>query len=74
VLGGTAIAMTLFGDNDHLGGKLPYTMYAAPVYWVVCLCMGTGVPRRGFPTTPTPTRISVCVMFMWAIPWSHVRG
>ena len=24
-----AIAMTLFGQNDHLGGKLTYTMYPA---------------------------------------------
>eukprot|EP00316_Scyphosphaera_apsteinii_P008097 CAMPEP_0119344274 /NCGR_PEP_ID=MMETSP1333-20130426/106888_1 /TAXON_ID=418940 /ORGANISM="Scyphosphaera apsteinii, Strain RCC1455" /LENGTH=841 /DNA_ID=CAMNT_0007356709 /DNA_START=446 /DNA_END=2971 /DNA_ORIENTATION=+ len=27
--GGTAIARTLFGDNDHLGGKLPWTIYAS---------------------------------------------
>lgn len=25
--GAEAIATTLFGDNDHLGGKLPYTIY-----------------------------------------------
>lgn len=25
--GAQAIAMTLFGTNDHLGGKLPYTIY-----------------------------------------------
>ena len=27
--GAEAIAMTLFGDNDHLGGKLPFTIYPA---------------------------------------------
>ena len=27
VFGGTAIAQTLFGLNEHLGGKLPYTVY-----------------------------------------------
>jgi hypothetical protein len=26
-LGGVAIAKTLFGENDHLGGKLPWTIY-----------------------------------------------
>jgi hypothetical protein len=29
VLGGTVIAQTLFGDNEHVGGKLPYTLYPA---------------------------------------------
>jgi len=29
MLGSKAIAMTLFGLNDHLGGKLPYTIYPA---------------------------------------------
>eukprot|EP00463_Aulacantha_scolymantha_P006380 TRINITY_DN8011_c0_g1_i1.p1 TRINITY_DN8011_c0_g1~~TRINITY_DN8011_c0_g1_i1.p1 ORF type:complete len:366 (+),score=61.98 TRINITY_DN8011_c0_g1_i1:147-1244(+) len=28
-IGGHAIARTLFGENDHLGGKLPYTIYPA---------------------------------------------
>ena len=23
--GGTAVAMTLYGDNEHLGGKMPFT-------------------------------------------------
>ena len=27
--GAAAIAATLFGDNEHLGGKMPYTTYAA---------------------------------------------
>lgn len=27
--GAAAIAATLFGDNDHLGGKMPYTTYPA---------------------------------------------
>ncbi|EGD72666.1 hypothetical protein PTSG_04397 [Salpingoeca rosetta] len=27
--GGAAIAKTIFGDNNHLGGKLPYTVYPA---------------------------------------------
>jgi len=26
-VGASAIAMTLFGENSHLGGKLPYTIY-----------------------------------------------
>lgn len=29
VFGGTAIARTLYGENTHLGGKLPYTVYPA---------------------------------------------
>jgi len=29
MLGAEAIARTLFGKNDHLGGKLPYTIYPA---------------------------------------------
>jgi len=29
VLGAEAIARTIFGQNDHLGGKLPYTIYPA---------------------------------------------
>jgi len=29
MFGAKAIAMTLFGLNDHLGGKLPYTLYPA---------------------------------------------
>ena len=29
VLGGTVIASTLFGGNDHLGGKMAFTTYAA---------------------------------------------
>jgi len=27
IRGSEAIARTIFGDNDHLGGKLPYTIY-----------------------------------------------
>ena len=23
--GGTAVAMSLYGDNEHLGGKMPFT-------------------------------------------------
>jgi xylan 1,4-beta-xylosidase len=29
MMGATAIGMTLYGQNDHLGGKLPYTVYPA---------------------------------------------
>ncbi|KAJ9453616.1 putative exo-1 [Diplonema papillatum] len=29
IYGAPAIAATLFGDNDHLGGKLPFTAYPA---------------------------------------------
>lgn len=29
VLGGNAIAASIYGDNDHLGGKLSYTAYPA---------------------------------------------
>jgi hypothetical protein len=29
MLGAQAIAKTIFGQNNHLGGKLPYTVYPA---------------------------------------------
>jgi hypothetical protein len=36
VFGGPAIAQTLFGDNEHLGGKLSYTIYPAGLFVFFC--------------------------------------
>lgn len=61
--GGHAIADTLFGDNEHLGGKLPFTVY--PADYVDAVKMSdmrmtpnseTGSPGRSYRYyTGTPT-------------------
>jgi hypothetical protein len=46
-LGGEAIAKTIFGQNDHLGGKLPYTLYPADYVNEVAMSYMEMEPKAG---------------------------
>lgn len=56
-LGGSVIAATLLGDNDHLGGKLPTTVYPAAYTGLIAMSemeldVGVGRGYRYYTGTP----------------------